>query len=47
LSILVLTENGRERTDAEYRELLAAGGFALTTVIQTDAALNIIESVPA
>jgi hypothetical protein len=47
LSILVLTENGRERTDAEYRELLAAGGFALTTVIQTDFALSIIESVPA
>jgi DNA-binding transcriptional ArsR family regulator len=47
LSILVLTENGRERTDAEYRELLAAGGFALTTVIQTDSALSIIESVPA
>src|SRR5262249_28754414 len=34
LSILVLTENGRERTKAEYRELLAAGGFALTAVIQ-------------
>src|SRR5262245_4630278 len=47
LSILVLTENGRERTDAEYRELLAAGGFALTTVIQTDSALSIIEGVPA
>jgi O-methyltransferase domain len=47
LSILVLTESGRERTEAEYRDLLANGGFRPATLIQTASPLSIIESVPA
>jgi O-methyltransferase domain/Dimerisation domain len=47
LSILVLTESGRERTEAEYRDLLAAGGFTLAEIIQTASSLSIIESVLA
>jgi hypothetical protein len=47
LSILVLTESGRERTEAEYRDLLAAGGFTLAETIQTASSLSIIESVLA
>jgi hypothetical protein len=47
LSILVLTESGRERTASEYRDLLATGGFTLATIVQTSSPLSIIESVPA
>jgi hypothetical protein len=47
LSVLVLTESGRERTEEEYRDLLVAGGFALSTIAQTASQLSIIESVAA
>jgi O-methyltransferase len=47
LSILVLTESGRERTEAEYRDLLANGGFGPATLIHTASPLSIIESAPA
>jgi len=47
LSILILTESGRERTEAEYRDLLAKGGFTPAAIVQTASPLSIIESVPA
>jgi hypothetical protein len=50
--MLALT-GGRERTESEYRALLAAGGFQLTRIVPTDArsqifgtAVSIIEGVP-
>jgi hypothetical protein len=44
LSILVLTESGRERTEAEYRDLCAAAGFMFTRVVETASPLSVIES---
>jgi hypothetical protein len=46
LNMLLLT-GGRERTEAEYRALLAAAGFALTRVVPTSTPHCIIEAVPA
>jgi hypothetical protein len=37
---------GRERTEGEFRELLAKAGFALTRVIPTKSLLALIEAVP-
>jgi hypothetical protein len=45
LHMLVLLA-GRERTEAEYRVLLAAAGFALTKVIPTRSGASIVEGVP-
>lgn len=42
LQMLVMT-GGRERTEAEYRDLFAAGGFKLTRVIPTESPMSIIE----
>ena len=38
---------GRERTEDEYRELLAAEGLKLARVVPTPTALSIIEALPA
>jgi hypothetical protein len=48
LNMLVNT-GGRERTEAEFHELLAAGGFTLTTVVPTDSPwpLSVLEAAPA
>jgi SAM-dependent methyltransferase len=46
LNMLVMLR-GRERTEAEYRALLAEAGFSLTRVIPTSSPLSIIESQPA
>jgi hypothetical protein len=45
LTMLVLL-TGRERTEAEFGELLQAGGFSLTRVIPTGGLLSILESQP-
>jgi hypothetical protein len=45
LHMLVMA-GGRERTGAEYRVLLQAGGFVLTRVIPTPAGSSIIEATP-
>jgi hypothetical protein len=37
IDLLMLAIGGRERTEAEFRSLLAAAGFSLTRVIQTEA----------
>jgi hypothetical protein len=37
---------GRERTEAEFRELLAAGGFWLERVVPTGTAMSVLESSP-
>ncbi|MBV8270229.1 MAG: hypothetical protein JO252_28220 [Planctomycetaceae bacterium] len=38
---------GLERTEAEYRRLLAAHGFRLTRVVPTAGDISVIEGVPA
>jgi O-methyltransferase domain/Dimerisation domain len=45
LNMLVMT-GGRERTEAQYRRLLEAAGFAITSIKATDTALSIIEARP-
>ena len=46
LNMLVMT-GGRERTEKEYAELLAAGGFKLRRVVPTESVISIIEAEPA
>ncbi len=46
IHMLVLT-GGRERTEAEFRALLARGGFRLERVTPTASFMNVIEAVPA
>ena len=45
LAMLVWT-GGQERTEADYRALLAAAGFALTRVVPTRSSLSVVEGVP-
>lgn len=37
---------GRERTEAEYRTLLAEAGFRLTTTVPTQAGSSVVEAIP-
>lgn len=46
LHMLVVT-GGRERTEAEYRELFAQAGFRLTNVVPTRSPANVIEGFRA
>ncbi|HTE85288.1 MAG TPA: methyltransferase [Dehalococcoidia bacterium] len=45
LSMLV-NNGGQERTEAEYRSLYQAAGFALSRVVPTRSRMSIIEGVP-
>lgn len=45
LTMLVAT-GGRERTEAEYRDLCAAAGFRVTRIVPTVARLSVIEALP-
>jgi hypothetical protein len=44
LNMLVMT-GGRERTEAEFRELYEASGFGLTRVVPTESPFSVIEGV--
>ena len=44
ISMLAVT-GGRERTEAQYRALLAAAGFRLTRVVPTASHYSIVEAV--
>ena len=46
LEMLVMAPGGRERTEAEFRELFTAAGFRLTRVVQTASPFAILEGVP-
>jgi hypothetical protein len=37
---------GRERTESEYKELLAAAGFQLSRNVPSDLGSRVIEGVP-
>lgn len=45
LEMLVLTPRGRERTEQEYAQLFAAGGFELTRVVPTASPVSVVEGV--
>jgi predicted transcriptional regulator/cyclopropane fatty-acyl-phospholipid synthase-like methyltransferase len=47
LEMLALTPRGRERTQAEFRELLRRSGFKLRRVIPTETHLSLVEGVRA
>jgi ubiquinone/menaquinone biosynthesis C-methylase UbiE len=47
LHMLVLTGEGRERTEAEYRMLLDKAGFRMTTIIPTTLPRSLIEGTHA
>ena len=44
LNMLVMT-GGRERTGAEYRDLLAKAGFKLTRIVPTPSPMSVVEAV--
>jgi hypothetical protein len=46
LNMLVIP-GGKERTEAEYRELYAAAGFRLSRIVPTGSEVSVIEGVPA
>jgi SAM-dependent methyltransferase len=46
LEMLVNTQGGRERSEAEYRELLTAAGFRLNRIVPTKAPTSVIEGTP-
>jgi hypothetical protein len=45
--IMLTSQRGQERTEEEYRELLATAGFRLTRVVPTASPVSVIEAVPA
>jgi hypothetical protein len=45
--MMLVGPGGRERTEEEYRELLAKAGFRLTRVVPTESAVSIIEAAIA
>jgi len=45
LQMLIGSENGRERTENEFRTIFEKGGFRLTRVVKTVAPFSIIEGV--
>ncbi len=45
--VMLLFPGGRERTEKQFRDLLAAAGWKLTRIIPTAAADSIVEGVPA
>jgi len=48
LDLLMLVHaGGRERTEHEYRDLLAAAGFAVKRIVPTRSALSVVEAVPS
>ncbi|MBO1349428.1 MAG: methyltransferase [Hormoscilla sp. GUM202] len=45
INMLVMCAGGRERTEAEYGELLKAAGFKLTLIVPTASDVSVIEAV--
>jgi ubiquinone/menaquinone biosynthesis C-methylase UbiE len=42
---MLVMEGGKERTEKEYRELLAAAGFHLTRIVPTKSPFSIVEAI--
>ena len=47
LEMLLMTQGGRERTEAEFAALFARAGFKLTRVVPTQSPLSVVEGKPA
>lgn len=47
IEMLVITDGGRERTEAEFAQLFARAGLRLTRVVPTQSPLSVIEAVKA
>ncbi|MEH1767272.1 methyltransferase [Nostoc sp.] len=45
VNMLVMCPGGRDRTEAEFRDLLTSTGFKLTKIIQTKLEVSIIEAI--
>lgn len=45
LEMLVNTPGGRERTEAEFSDILTEAGFRLTRIVPTTAQVSVIETV--
>jgi hypothetical protein len=45
--LMLLCTGGRQRTEAEFRDLLAASGFRLSRVVPTAAGVSVIQGEPA
>jgi hypothetical protein len=43
---MLMIPGGLERTEEEFRRLLAAAGFRLTRVVPTKAEISVLEAVP-
>jgi hypothetical protein len=46
LTMLVMSEGGRERTEREFQTLLTVGGFELIRVVSTGSRVSIVEGMP-
>ena len=44
--VMTVTMNGNVRTEAEYAEVFAAGGYQLTRLVPTDTAFSLVEARP-
>ena len=44
---MLLQANGRERTAAEYRDLLRQAGFRMTRIVHTASPFSVVEATPA
>lgn len=45
--LIMMNIGGKERTEREYRDLLAASGLELTRIVPTDTVFSVIEARPA
>lgn len=46
IDVMIMYHQGRERTEAEFRDLFQASGFQLTRIIPTNTAVSVIEGIP-
>ena len=47
VDLLMMILDGRERTEADFRELFARAGLKLTRIVVTPSLLSIVEGEPA
>jgi hypothetical protein len=45
--LMLVCTGGRQRSEAEFRSLLAASGFRLARVVPTTAGVSVIQGEPA
>jgi len=45
LNMLAMTEGGRERTPADYAQLLESAGLRLERIVPTASAVSVVEAV--